>query len=285
MSVRQATLSGSLTRRSLKTHGGPLVNGVQPLTLVAQYLGFTSATSGAANTPGAYTQVAASTPAQAGLLFVTNNVGNFGADNGCMLDIAVGAAGSESIIVPNLATGASNVFSKGFALPIPVRIPASSRIAYRVRAGIASRSVSPTMALYRLPQQHLLPTSVDVIGSSAATSHSTALSGASGTYTQITASTSQAYQALVIIPAASTNVGINATFSLTLAIGPAGAEVDIGSFEGNQQSNASTGPIDGMGLSPGIIAAPIPIGSRLSIKHNIAANPQYIEVCLVGVPL
>lgn len=286
MSLRRATNAGSLTGRSVKTLGGPLVNGLRTCITTQLALGFYGGTSGAANTPGPYVQAIASTSEESGLLVIANVGANIGADNGFMLDVATGAAGSETNILSNLAIGMPNEFSFPLLFYIPVRIPAASRLSYRCRAGIASRSAFPTFSLFRFPSQHLIPTSVDVLGSSASTSHGTALSGASGTYTQIVDSTTKSYQAITIIPSSATNVGINGSFRLTLAVGPAGSESDIATLDASQGgSGAFIRPLSGHPMQPIPHGLHVPVGSRLSIKHNIAANPQYVEVCLVGVPL
>lgn len=286
MSLRQARFSGSLIGRSAKTIAGPLVGGLRNLTTTQLLLGFTSASSGASvNTVGSFVQATASTAADSGLLMVWNQSAINATDNGFMMDIALGAAGAETIIVQNLALGGTGYFTNGFGFPIPVRIPAGSRLSYRMRAGTASRSASPVFVLQSLPLQHMLPASVDVIGSSTATSHGTALGGASGTYTQMTASTSQSYQAMLIVPSTAGAAGSNANFQLTLAIGPAGSEVDIGSLNAIQATNGTIGPNTQGPQHPALLTGHIPTGSRLSIKHNIAANPQHVEVCLVGVPL
>lgn len=118
--------------------------------------GFNSATilgtavdpGGTANTKGAYSQIVSSTVADiAGIFVVFDQQNNASGTTGAtysLIDIAVGASGSEVVIVPNLVlsvflSGAPELFG-GFLPYIPIQIPAASRISVRSQS---STNVSP----------------------------------------------------------------------------------------------------------------------------------------------
>ena len=107
------------------------------------------------------------------------------------------------------------------------------------------------------------------------------MSGASGTYVEIVASTSRAYRAVVLVPNVSSNTVASINVTYTVATGAAGSEVDLGSriflyidaeFMVPNTSNDS------------LIPANIPAGTRLSVKHNIVSNPVGYGVTLIGIP-
>ncbi len=91
---------------------------------------------GAANTKGAYSQLTASTTRALRALAVV-----LGADSnqtlttaGYLLDIAIGAAGVEQVVIPDLwfnATTGGRTFLAGAMGPFPCSIPAGTRIAAR----------------------------------------------------------------------------------------------------------------------------------------------------------
>lgn len=287
MSIRRASLSGSSVGRSVKTLSLPWLSDSRCAITTQTFLTYIAPASlaGTANAPGPWVQVFASTTEESGLLYMASMQGIFTADNSLMLEIGVGPLGQEQVIVPALAFGGQNIYSYGLPLPIPVRIPAGSRVAVRVRANsTTSRQANPYFILQKVRGQSLVPTSVDTLGSSTATSHGTALT--TNPYSEIVSSTARPYQALVVLPSGSTNAGVNSTVRLTLAVGPSGQEVDIGTVDFFQASGGGMTPLSsGMAVPIPIHGAYIPAGSRLSIKHNISSNPQYVEVCIIGVPI
>jgi len=287
MSIRRLSRLTTAVGSGVKTLALPLPSVGRLVTQTDGPRGFVSVNVPAtANAAGAWTQIFASTSAESTLLYFCLAAGSSIADSSLMFDVGVGPSGLESVVVPNLAVGMNNLFSANIVFPVPVRIPAGSRVAVRGRsANGTSRNFSPDLVLASHPDAWLIPSSVDTLGSSSSTSRGTAMSGSSGTYTEIASSTTRPYQALVVIPSGVTNVGINGRFRLTLAIGPAGAEVDIGSVDALQGSGGGVQPQAIACNTPWpIFGTIVPAGSRVAIKHNLASNPQYVEVCVIGVP-
>lgn len=91
-----------------------------------------------ANTKGAYREITSSTLRNhKGFLYIIDSGGSTAASANILMDIALGAAGSEQVIIPNLLLRSTSTFA-GVAPPfsgfIPYHIPAASRIAVRAQS-------------------------------------------------------------------------------------------------------------------------------------------------------
>lgn len=212
-------------------------------------------------------------------------------DNSMLLDIGKGAAGSETVIVPDIAIGgANNSGGQGPCLLLPVRVPGATRLAVRVRAATASRGILLTNILTSgvtsaLPFVDRLPLSLETLGTSQSTSAGTAMSGSSGTWTQITASTSTDYQALILVPSTpASGTGYTQTvWQLDLGIGAAGSEVPVAYQQGFYTSSGFCVP-NNMAMPSSIYGGFVPAGTRIAVRHNLAANPERVCACVIGVP-
>lgn len=284
MSIKQAALSGSFIGRSAKTLRMPwFASGCQPVFVAESGFPPLTATGATLHTKTAWTQYIASTPAAANLLLYSPAGNVYATDSSVLVDIGIGAAGAETVIVGNLPVG-NWAFSNIPPITIPVRIPAGSRISLRAQTGSASRNIYNYMAIFSSGDQDLTPPSVDVLGGDTATSRGVALAGASGSWTQITSSTARPYQAFAVVPSNGQTVGINANFRLTLGVGAAGSETPIGTVVFNQNSGGNLGPTSQISYAYIVIGRPLQAGQRLSIQHNIAANPDRLQACVIGVP-
>jgi len=117
-------------------------NFVQPHLGNCTTYGFNSATTlgtnidpgGSANTNGAYSQITASTTYDINAISLALDGQSTSTTGTMYVDIAVGGAGSEQVIIPNIAVllGA-NKPSQGSLGAFPVQIPAGSRIAIRAQ--------------------------------------------------------------------------------------------------------------------------------------------------------
>jgi hypothetical protein len=284
MSLRQAAFSGTLPGRSLKTARMPWFAS-SPTMIAHTWVNFSQpAFPATAHTKGAWTQIVSSTPSDTGLIVVNyNGTSGIATDASVLFDIGVGASGSEVVVASNIAVG-GGAFSQTPHLSLPIFIPSGSRIAARAQAATTATAGSVTWLLFRAADAHLTPRSVDTLGVVSSTSRGIALSGASGSYTEIVASTSQPYQAQQLIASAGGKTGINGTFRLTLAVGAAGSEVDIGTIDLNQGSGGQITLLGNPSPQPAIFGRTIPAGSRLSVKHNISANPERIQAQVIGIP-
>lgn len=246
-------------------------------------IAYGKATFGAsAHTKGAWGQAVASTASDVSLvaLTITSNAVS-ATDTSALLDIGVGAAGSETVIVPDIASGA---LAGPLPFMLPVAIPSGSRIAIRAQSIRTSPSfLEAGVTLFGTSDYKLTPSSLDIIGIDTTTSTGTAMSGASGTWVQITASTAKDYQNLVLVHSSSSSDIASINVLYTVGVGAAGSERAIGNSLVRYNSTESVNWNNGMAIAP-LSGEPIPAGSRIAVRHNIAANPGRYNVCLLGVP-
>jgi hypothetical protein len=239
--------------------------------------------SATAHTKGSWSQIIASTSNVGTLLrFIVSGVNVSTADSATLLDIGVGASGSETVIVPNLAIGGS----AGSFYSIPVEIPSGSRIAARIQ-GVRSSQTATISArqffVFNAGDTAALGTTVDVLGTDTATSTGTAMSGSSGTWVEIEDSTTKNYIGFSIAPSTSdTDTASQSDATYEIGVGAAGSEVAFGYI------HFGYGATENFSLaadrSPNLFGREVPTGSRLAIRHNIAANPSKYDACIIAVP-
>jgi hypothetical protein len=246
-------------------------------SVVLNNTGASPTASSTINTKGAWLQVVASTSDIIDFLWIGVSAFASSVATGSLLDIGVGAAGSEVAIVSNIAVGSTSV--RGLTnneesvllLPVP-NIAAGSRIAVRVQSVVVSKTVAVYMTGYRINRP---VTALDLYGTSTSTSRGTNL-GTS--YTEITASTSQEYQYLVCIVSGSTASILNVSTTVTIGYGAAGSEVSLGSFPIRTNTSevvTSTGGTALATLMPGV-----PSGSRLAAKLGLSTH---CDLTIIGI--
>lgn len=96
-----------------------------------------------ANTKGSYTQLTASSGigAKYALIVMGNQAQSARVAAGWLVDIAIGGAGSEQVIIPDIEVGVLANHGVYAVLAIPVRIPAGSRIAARAQCSSNTATV------------------------------------------------------------------------------------------------------------------------------------------------
>lgn len=280
----------SLREFSLRTSRSgmtsPWSDGLSLRWLAGTATNVTVTASSTANTVGTWVQLladTATTETAALLLFFATNTTASATDTGILCDIGTGASGSEVVRVPSLAISQQSAIHTA----IPLRIPGSTRVAARIQSAVASRTASLQAALLTSPFFDRLPLSVDVLGTSTATSVGTAMSGASGTWVELAASTSKDYQALVIVPSVSdANSGANAIVRYDLGVGASGSEVPVATTSWLYTTTPAVAVASGQnppGLG-GVFGGFVGSGSRICVRHNIGANPGRVDACVIGVP-
>lgn len=237
--------------------------------------------SATAHTKGAWTELIASTVAAGDmiLVYIVNNTAGTATEG--LLDIGIGASGAETVIVANAvggqlaASGTQPTFRNDQIFP--VAIPAGSRVAARLQNVASARTAVVGLAV--LSTGYNSPTALDTIGATTATSRGTNLP-TSNTYVQLTASTSQAYRAIVMVPLGATSNTAAATSVYTLAKGAAGSEVALGTL--TVATNASEFTTIVGDEVPFVLWESIPAGTRLAVKQSVGAVTR--DVILYGVP-
>jgi hypothetical protein len=232
-----------------------------------------------AHTKGSWSELIASSGQGSVLVLRVTGVNATGANTATLLDIATGASGWETAILSDLAIGAIG----GYDIHLPLKIASGTRFAARIQSVVTGGKTAAVQAtVVDAGDYATAPTSLDVINAGdTATSQGTSFSGASGTWSQATATTSQAYRAVGIILSAHDATLANITGTYELGIGAYGSEVVFGSlrniYNANEQSAQTTPFIATFGRA-------IPSGSRLAVKHPIAANPERYGFVLIGIP-
>jgi hypothetical protein len=239
-----------------------------------------------AHTKGSYSELIASTSANAGLLvLMVQDIASSATNTATLIDVATGASGSETDIISNLAVGGAFATASpiGVAVSIPFQIPSGTRLSARIQSVVTGgKTATAQVFLFDVGGDYATaPTSVDVIGGNTANSQGISFSGASGTWVQATASTSQAYRAVAIMPSThSTNIATIGP-QLELGVGAAGSEQVFG-LSAASYSNSETVLASPPYLS--LFGRNIPSGSRLAVKHNIASSPTNYGFTLIGIP-
>jgi len=236
------------------------------------------------NTKGSWTQLIASSSANASFIFFQITGLNVNATNtATLLDIGTGASGSETTIIGDVAIGAcsANAVGNGNVFGVPFKIPAGTRVSARTQSVVASKTASVAAFLIDLGNYDTAPTSVDVIGSDTANSKGISFSGASGSWTEAIASTSRSYRAICCTLSAHNNDLAGITINWDVGVGASGSEV----FFGNGRASTNTSEAIGNSIPyTYLFGRKIPAGSRLAVRHNIAANPDRYGFTLIGIP-
>jgi len=263
-----------------------------PQWIESSAAGVVGGASATPHTKGAWTQMIASTAADSNLLhFAYDQVYTLSTDTSQLLDIGIGAAGAETVLVANCGGGYAGTDGAPH-FGIPVSIPKGSRLSFRNQALIPGDSVRCYMAVWNVPNVDS-PRTIDTYGADTAVSGPTVALTSNNTYYQITAATTQPYQGVVFIPGAlpgATGMSSQARIA-TIAMGAAGAEVELPSKVSFSTTNSEIVAmaynytnVGSRVYNPfhGYCPGHIPAGSRLAVKLDVGA--AYVSCYLLGVP-
>jgi hypothetical protein len=236
-----------------------------------------------AHTKGGWVELIASTSANASFIIIdVGGVQQSGVDTATLLDIGTGGMGVETALIKEVAIGSATRSAQlaAFSFDVPIKIPSGTRLSARIQSLVTGgKTASIKIFTFDWGDYDAAPTSVDVLGTSTATSAGTAMSGASGSWVQIIASTPRAYRAVVLVPSASDASLAGAIYTFVLGSGASLSETELGSVFGY----FSTVEAAGMGALPTLIPALVPAGSRLAVKHDIGSNSNRYDVTLIGI--
>jgi hypothetical protein len=236
------------------------------------------------NTKGSWNQFVASSSSNTSFIFISvANVGSTATNTASLLDIGIGASGSETVIIGDVAVGASSSFGAGNSniFGVPFKIASGTRISARMQSVVASKTATVSVFLMDLGNYDTAPTSVDVIVADTANSKGISFSGASGSWTEAIASTSRSYRAVCCILSSHNSDIAGITINWDVGIGASGSEVAFGSGRAAVGSNELLSNATPYNY---LFGRKIPAGSRLAVRHNIAANPSYYGFTLIGIP-
>jgi hypothetical protein len=240
------------------------------------------------HTKGAWAQMIAATTFEASWLQVhlgQTGVAVAASNSQTLLDVGVGASGSEQVVVPNIAIGGSLPFASWL---FPLVVPSGSRIALRIQSAVASKNVTAGVMVMGGGMGLESGSRATTYGAATATSIGTVLAAptvvntAEGAWTVISASTTNPMRWLV--------VGISAPNTATASIGNALVDVGVGASlaESTVISDiavAITGNEDVNHHRPLTFPVSIPAGSRLVARYrgtstSTASSPT---VTLTGI--
>lgn len=244
---------------------------------------------GSAHTKGSYIELVASTEHASNgfwLMWSLPVVGDL-----LLLDIAIGAGGSEQNIIEDLSLSVGNRHG-GYQAFFPISIPKGVRVSARAQYDNTANSVSVGLLL-RKRSGSGFPTFSrgKSYGTDAATSSGTeidpgAVANTKSGYTQLTASTEHLIRALWLLANTGGNTTLGTTifkWAVDIAMGGAGSEQVIvpdvlldGDDDGDMVSNVAHGPF----------YVHVPKGSRLSVRVQCSgtdATDRLIEVAVFGV--
>lgn len=243
----------------------------------------TCTASATPHTKGPWTTVVASTAANYQLIslqlaaIVALNTGN----GSTLLDIGIGGAGSESVIVANLPVG---YCALGTRFDIPVAIPSGSRVAVRCQGAVASQTVP---AIYSFGIGDPAPSSLVTMGANTAASKGVDLSTAAintyGAWTEIEDSTTVDLAGLLVGMQGAAGTSMNSSNGyvvVQLGVGAAASEVVIHTGMVMVANSAEYYNH----LSPHIQAVAIPAGSRIAARFSRGNIANLVDVVALGMP-
>lgn len=240
------------------------------------------------HTKGPWTTVIAATSGDVRSLALWGvaGVNTSATDTAMLLDIGIGPAASEQVVLADYNVGGYFSQPGSPMLMLPLTIPDGSRIAARIQAKVISDTfalAADTFGGVRLAGPSPSYAAIDTYGTDAANSRGTAVvTGAIntfGSWTQIVASTTNPLRALFVSAGQGGDTVTAHTVGIDLGVGGAGVEqtlastvVVLGSTEQVDQRN-----------HPTLLATPIPAGQRLSVRTRASAATKTIDVSVHGL--
>lgn len=253
--------------------------------VAASSAGTTVAASASANTKGAWVEITAATARDAQALLV--ELSAVGAMAG-LVDVAVGASGSEVVIVANLIIQRRQ--TAGLSVLFPIPIPAGTRLALRLQSTVGSASITAKVLL--VAQGIVSPPPLGLVttyGAATADSGGTTVDpgGTANTdsaWTELSSGVNPCRWLLLSFTEVSALFGLSiaATWLVDVAVGAGGSEVELVAdllISGNPEG-------DMFYPSPLLLPLTLPAGARLSVRArctNTDASDRRLDVIAYGI--
>ncbi len=242
------------------------------------------------HTKGAWTQITASTGGTAayGIMVWLNTTATAATDTSTLMDVGVGGAGSEAVVVSNIMVGFRPV---GRQMDfIPIYIPANTRVAVRIQSAVVSKVVTISMDIMAGEPASAVsaPSKFTTYGVSTVTSGGTATTpnasaNVMGAYAELSAATTAPiHRALVNIQCNSATQVLGNNYMVEIAQGGAGSERTIlAGYVFYTSTNENWEPLLPMMLP---IELNVPAGVRLSARISAnGASGDAMQVSVIGV--
>jgi hypothetical protein len=249
----------------------------------------TALTAGTANVKGSYAELVASTAHDAAWLIVHIAV-NAGSHD-ALVDIAVGAAASEQVIIENIPIGIGSSSAKHPTIALfPIAVPAGTRIAARAQSTLASTVIYVHVQLCHGGFLASAPLSlVTTYGAATADSGGTQVDpGASantkGSWVELTASSTYPIAALLVgVPNQNNATRSTGLYLLDIGIGGAGSE-EVIVPDIQLHANAANDVIEPQLAGPFFVS--IPAGTRIAARAQASitdATDRLFDCIVYGV--
>lgn len=259
----------------------------------ATSLGTTITASGSINTKGSWTQLDAATAYDMNMFWVFLELPSVN-NSGILVDIGIGAAASEIVLIANIPYLCPSNTSGLIGIPCPVAIPAGTRISARMQSATASATISCMIVgcdgMADEPAGLGAPTTY---GPNTGTSLGTqvdpgATAHTKGSYAQISASTTYDIGAVAIIIDNQATLAAGAVL-FDLAVGAAASEKNIFQNIPFTLGNGNVGTSGGFYGNPvSFKRCNIPAGTRLSARaqcSNNASGTRKFGITVIGFQL
>lgn len=247
-------------------------------------------TAGAVHVKGSWVQLSASTPHAAKAIVVV--IGNGSINVRVLVDIGVGAAGAEVVVVADICHGITNQAQHDqTAIYIPIGVAAGVRLSMRLQA--STGSATRTCAVYLIEGDS--DAAVVTLGAVTSTSNGTALDcgGTADTKTawvQVSASLASDTEYLVLVVsgrgAGPSSTGITADYAIDVGVGAAGAEAVVWADVPVSVANSGLGTDTVFSPLSFGVALVIAAGSRVAVRAaSTTTNTtlRIIDVVLLSV--
>ncbi|WP_436759345.1 hypothetical protein [Streptosporangium sp. V21-05] len=244
------------------------------------------ASSGSANTKGSYLTLLSGLPTPVGWINIGVLSSSLGAgDRAMIMDLAVGGAGSETIIAADIVCG--NRLNT--SLCFPLHVPAGATLRARIATALTSQIIPTTATAFMAePDSGIsIPSRITSYGTAPASSGGTTITpsgtaNVKGSWAQLTASTARPIHALMVMVQGSTSTHLAGSYAVDIAVGGSGSEtVIIPDHSVAVDTNEYVQPMspDFYPLSMGIPAG-VRLAARCAVTTGSVATP--VEVAVYG---
>lgn len=183
-----------------------------------------SLSSGTINTKGAWVEVETSTPHEVnGFHLIAYAVGASGSSRRALVDVGIGGAGSEVVLVPDILLSTQDNFGTmgGDMIYFPMRIPAGTRVAMRLQPNVAAITARGTIIFNYGESPTPVFTGCDALGVDTVTTNGVEISSgaaAYGAYTTITTLTRRYNAMLPLLGIGTTTATANSFIGVDVAV-------------------------------------------------------------------
>lgn len=242
--------------------------------------------SGSANTKGSYAELIAAVSVEVVALDINLRMTTTNADS--LIDIAVGAAGSEQDIISNVLVGGRQGIRTD-KMWVPIRIPNGTRISARIQSSTGSSAISVGIVVWgqsfppSSPLGRITTYGADTIDSGGVSVDPGAVANTKGAYSEVVASTGNEIKMLWMSVGEQANIArTGGDWAFDIAVG-AGTSEQIVVPDLLSRLVSTTDSFHGRVYGP--YPVQIPSGTRLAVRAQSSvtdATDRLVDVVLYG---